>query len=81
MKVGASAFLDSTYNTLNTNANTSYFVVSRNHWVTRWVREGYSSEVVEPKYDKKDRWFYKGRFAEICAVATWSGLAGSNGTV
>lgn len=76
MKVGASAYLDSTYNTLNSNANTSYFVVSRNHWVTRWVRKALSTDLVPPQTDKKDRWFYKARFREIVAVASWSGIVG-----
>ena len=81
MRVGTSAFLHTDYNGgLNSNVNTSYFVVSKNHHVTRLIREGYNSEIVEPKYDKKDRWYYKARFREVTLIESWGGLVGSSGT-
>ena len=78
--VGASEWLDSTYNTYNSNANTSYFVVSRNHSITRAVRIGIGTEYVEPKYDRKRRAFYRARFSERVYAGTWVGVVGSNGT-
>lgn len=81
MVVGCSAFLDSTYNSLNSNADTSYFAVSRNHMVTRWTRLGFTSSVVGHEYDSQDRMMYKARFREMCGFKGWEGLCGSNGTV
>jgi hypothetical protein len=80
LQVGASEFLDSDFNTLNANANTSYFVVSRMHKVTRSKRKELSTEYVEPKYDRKRRAFYRARFREISYPGTSTGFAGSNGT-
>lgn len=79
--VGASEWLDSTYNTYNSNANTSYFVVSRMHSVTRVVRVPISNEYVPPQYDRKRRAFYRARFSERVFAGTWVGIAGTNGTV
>ena len=78
--VGASEWLDATYNTYNSNANTSYFVVSRMHSITRAVRVGIQREYVEPKYDRKRRAFYRARFSERVYAGTWVGVVGSNGT-
>lgn len=80
LMVGASEYLDSTYNTLNTNANTSYFVVSRLHSITRAVRVPIQREYVPPEYDRKRRAFYRARFAERVYAGTWVGIVGSNGT-
>lgn len=79
--VGTSAFLDSTYNSLNTNVDTSYFLVSRNHTVTRWVRVPFTTRWVDPDNDDRDRYTYKCRFREIVAPQGWEGIVGSNGTV
>lgn len=81
LKVGSSEFLDSTYNTLNTNANTSYFVVSQRHSITRAVRVPLQKEYVDPMYDRRRRAFYRARFSERVYAGTWGGIVGSNGTV
>lgn len=78
--VGASEWLDATYNTYNTNANTSYFVVSRLHSITRVVRVGIQNEYVGPEFDRKRRAFYRARFSERVFAGTWVGVVGSNGT-
>lgn len=78
--VGSSEYLDSAYNSLNSNANTSYFVVSRLHSVTRAVRVPISREYVDPQYDRKRRAFYRARFSERVYAGTWGGLVGSVGT-
>jgi len=79
--VGSSEWLHSTYNTFNANANTSYFVVSRQHSVTRAVRIPVQREYVEPRFDRKRRAFYRARFSERVYAGTWVGIVGSNGTV
>lgn len=78
--VGASEYLDSDYNLLNANADTSYFAVSRMHKITRAVRVGMTREYVEPKYDRKRRAFYRARFSERTYAGDWAGVAGSNGS-
>ncbi len=78
--LGSSSYLDSTYNSLNSNANTSYFFVSDNHHILRYTREGLSSDVKPPIYDDKDRYIYRFRFRETAFPGTWEGMAGSNGT-
>lgn len=79
--VGASEFMDSDYNTLNANADTTYIAVSRMHKITRAVRVGMTREYVEPMYDRKRRAFYRARFSERTYCGDWGGVAGSNGTV
>ena len=78
--VGSSEFLDSDYNSLNSNANTSYFAVSRMHKITRAKRVEMQKEYVDPMYDRKRRAFYRARFSERCYAGDWGGVAGSNGT-
>ncbi len=81
MRIGVSLWLDSTYNTLNSNANTSYFAVSKNNSVTRVVRLGFTTNFVDPRYDSRGRGYYRTRFREGVHVVSYNGVVGSNGTV
>lgn len=78
--VGASEFLDSTYNTLNSNADTSFFCVSRMHKITRAKRIDMQRDYIGPEYDRKRRAFYRARFSERCFAGDWGGVVGTNGT-
>lgn len=78
--VGSSEWLDEDYNTTNSNGDTSYFVVSGQHSITRAVRVGIENEYVDPKFDRKRRAFYRARFSERVYAGTWVGIAASNGT-
>ena len=78
--VGASEWLDEDYNTTNSNGDTSYFVVSRMHSVSRVVRVGMDNGYVDPIYDRKRRAFYRARFSERVFAGSWVGIVGSNGT-
>jgi len=78
--VGSSAFLDSDFNTY-TNADTSYYLVSRNHRLVRNIRKGMTTSMIESKYDSKDRMIYKARYREVPSAKTWTGACASNGTV
>lgn len=80
MTVGTSVFLDSAYNSINTNTDTSYFVVGRFHGVKRWVREGLNSDLLLPSMIEGDEYVYKARFAEMTGATKWEGILGSNGT-
>jgi hypothetical protein len=78
--VGATEYLDSDYNSLNANADTSYFAVSRMHKITRAKRVDMTREYVDPMYDRKRRAFYRARFSERVYAGDWGGVTGSNGT-
>lgn len=79
--LGVSEYLDSTYNSFNSNANTSYFVVSRGHSISRDVRVPIETQWVDPIYDRRRRAYYRARLREIVYCGTWGGVVGSNGTV
>lgn len=78
--VKTSGFLDSDFNTA-TNANTSYYLVGRNHRLSRIVRIPMETQLVSPETDSRDRWMYKARFREVAVPKTWEGTVASNGTV
>lgn len=79
--VGQSPYIGSVYNSLNANANTSYFLLGRQHSIKRWVRVPMETKIVPPDTDLRDRWYYKGRFREVVSPISWEGIVGSNGTV
>lgn len=77
--IKASIFLGSAYNS-NTNANTSYHLLSRSHQVTRKVFSDLNTDLIEPKYSDTDSWEHRSRFAEVSFWGSWNGYVGSNGT-
>lgn len=79
--LGTSEYLSSTYNNLNSNVDTTYAAVSRNHYITRAVRIPITTEWVDPIYDRKRRAFYRARFRERVYPGTWEGVCFSSGTV
>ncbi len=78
--IKASIYLGSTYNS-NSNANTSYHLLSRNHQVTRKVFADLNTDLIEPKYSDNDSWEHRSRFAEVSFWGSWNGYVGSNGSV
>jgi hypothetical protein len=80
LQVFQSPFVGSNYNT-STYANTGYYLVGRNHGITRWKREDIYTRIVSWEYDRKDRWTYKMGFREKVAPQSWEGCAASNGSV
>lgn len=80
VRIAASIFLGSTYNSA-TNANTSYHAVSSSHAVQRKTFMGLSMDLIDPTKTANDSWIYRGRFLERHFPETFSGYAGSNGTV
>jgi hypothetical protein len=77
--IRASIFLGSTYNG-NSNANTSYHLLSRNHQVTRKVFSELNTNLIEPQYSDTDSWEHRSRFAEVSFWGSWNGYVGSNGS-
>ena len=77
-----SVFVGAAYATaLNSDADTSYYLVSRNHSIGRYVRVPVTTDLVEYRYDDQDRYKFKGRFREECDAVSYTGVAASNGTV
>lgn len=74
MKVVYSPFLDAV-------STTAYFIGAKNHGVTRFEREGFSSTLVDWQYQANDMYLYKMRSREEVDSIYYNGLVGSNGTV
>jgi len=79
VQIKASIFLGSTYNG-NSNANTSYHLLSSNHQVTRKVFSELNTDLIEPRYSDTDSWEPRSRFAEVAFWGSWNGYVGSNGS-
>lgn len=77
--IRSSIFLNSQYNS-NTNANTSYHIVSRNHFITRNVLADLNMTLIQPEMTANDTYAERARFMESHFPETWTGYAGSNGT-
>lgn len=79
VRIAASIFLGSTYNTA-TNAATSYHVVSGQHMNNRKVFMGLSTALIPPENTANDSWVYRGRFMESHFMESFCGYVGSNGS-
>lgn len=80
LSIKTSEFLDSDFNSA-TNANTSYYVVGRNHTVTRDERQTMGTVLVPWQYDDRNRYVYKADYREMYYPGSWEGTVASNGTV
>lgn len=79
VRISASIFLGSAFNT-NTNANTSYHILSDEQQANRKVLAGLYSDLIEPKYTVNDSWVYRSRFHEAHFPESWNGSVHANGT-
>ncbi len=79
VQINASIFLGSTYNT-NSNANTSYHVLSSSHSISRKVFRDLYTSLIPPENTDNDSYLYRGRFLEMHFPETFAGYVGSNGT-
>jgi hypothetical protein len=80
VKIAASAFLNSAYNSA-TNAATSYSIVSRNHMICRKTFYDLTTNLVTPEYSDNDSYVLRYKFSESAFPGSWTGYAGSNGSV
>lgn len=74
-----SQYLGSQYNS-NSNANTSYHLISNNHMVTRKVLADMQTTMLEPQYTKTDTYALRARYSEVSFPGSWTGYVGSNGS-
>jgi hypothetical protein len=62
-------------------SDTAWFLLSRDHGMTRWVRQGLETELVEPKYSPNGQYLYRCEYREVVGPVTWEGVVGSDGSV
>lgn len=79
IRIGAAVELGSTYNS-NSNANTSYHVVSRNHQASRKVLADLSMTLIPPEVTANDTYIERARYMESHFIGSWFGYVGNNGT-
>lgn len=60
-------------------SDTAYFMGSKMHSLTRYVREGLYTRLVGWEYDELDRFQYKAGFREVVFADSYEGLVGSTG--
>ena len=63
-----------------TGSNTAWFLLGRNHSVTRWIRQGVQTALVDWKIAKNNNYIYKGEFREVYGAPDYVGIVGSTGT-
>ena len=61
-------------------SDTAWFLLGRNHSVTRWVRRGIETTLVNWDTQRNNNYIYKGSFREVLGATDYSGLIGSDGT-
>jgi len=62
-------------------SDTAWYLLSRDHGMTRWVRQGLETVLVEPQYSPNGQYVYRCEYREVVGPVTWEGLVASNGTV
>lgn len=60
-------------------SDTAWFLLGRNHSVTRWVRQGIQTDLVDYKFQRNNNYVYKGSFREVVGAYDYVGIAGSTG--
>lgn len=62
-------------------SDTAWFLLSNNHSVSRYVRKGVETDMVDYKFQRNNTYIYKGEFREVIGAMSWEGLVGSDGSV
>lgn len=55
-------------------SDTTWFLLSDDHSVTRFVRDAVSTDLVDYKFSSNDTYVYKGRFREVVAPMSYEGI-------
>lgn len=61
-------------------SDTAWFLLSRNHAATRYIREEVTTSLVDYIYSNNDNYVYKGRYREVYGVTDYIGAVASLGT-
>lgn len=60
-------------------SDTAYFVLSRDHSITRWVRQALTTDLVDYKTQRNNNYIYKAEYRERVASISFEGAVGSTG--
>lgn len=63
----------------NSGSDTAHFLLAEDHTVTRWKRQDMITDWIDYKFDKKNRYEYKGEFREVYGAVSYEGIVGSTG--
>lgn len=61
-------------------SDTAWFLLGRNHSVTRYIREDIETALVDYIYSTNNNYVYKGMFRETYGATDYVGIVGSTGT-
>lgn len=62
-------------------SDTAHFLLSRNHSMMRWERQGIETALVDWQFQRNNNYIYKAEYREVVDSISFEGLIGSNGTV
>lgn len=60
-------------------SDSAWFLLSRDHSMYRWVRQGVQTDLVDYKTQRNNNYIYKAEYREIVAPISFEGLVGSSG--
>lgn len=60
-------------------SDTAWFLLGRNHSVTRWVRQGIELTLVPWQNQRNNNYIYKGSFREVVGAYDYAGIVGATG--
>ena len=63
----------------NSGSDTAWFLLAKDHTVSRWKRQEIVTDIVDYKYDKKNRYEYKAEYREVYGAISFEGIVGSTG--
>jgi phage major head subunit gpT-like protein len=60
-------------------SDTAWFLLGRNHSITRWVRQGIQTDLVDYKFQRNNNYIYKAAYREVTGALDYCGIIGSTG--
>lgn len=60
-------------------SDTAWFLLSDEHSISRWVRQGVQTDLVDYKFQRNNNYIYKGAFREVVGAMSYEGAVGSTG--
>lgn len=61
-------------------SDTAWFLFSKNHSLTRWVRQGVETRLVDWEIQRNNSYIYKAEYREVVQPISFEGMVASNGT-
>ena len=60
-------------------SDTAYFLLSRDHSMYRWVRQGITTNMIPYEFQRNNSYIYKAEYREVVGPISFEGLVGSTG--